>query len=48
MMVIPILTWYFQFVMGWLPSSFMSSITLGVMLAIGVLIYIRQKENTIQ
>jgi hypothetical protein len=48
MIAIPILTWYFQFVMGWLPASFMSSITLGVMLAIGVLIYIRQKENTIQ
>jgi hypothetical protein len=48
MIAIPILTWYFQFIMGWLPASFMSSITLGVMLAIGVLIYIRQKENTIQ
>ncbi len=48
MIIIPILTWYFQFYMGWLPSSFLSTIALGVMLSIGVLVYIRERENRIQ
>ena len=45
MIAMPLLTYFFQFAMGWLPSTFLSSIALGVMLTLGVLIYIRQKEN---
>lgn len=45
---IPLLTWFFQFVLQWLPATFLSTIALGVMLSVGVLLYIRQKENTIQ
>lgn len=48
MVGIPILTWYFQFVLGWLPSTFLSTIALGTMLTLGVLMYIRQRENMIQ
>jgi PKD repeat protein len=48
MIGMPLLTWWFQFVWGWLPSTFLSTIGLGVMLALGILIYIRQKENMIQ
>ena len=48
LIAIPILTWYFQYMLGWLPATFMSAITLGVMLTIGVLMYIRQAENKIQ
>jgi hypothetical protein len=48
MIALPLLTFFFQYVMGWLPSTFMSAIALGVMLTLGVLIYIRQQENKIQ
>jgi len=48
LIAIPILTWYFQFVLKTLPSTFLSTIALGTMLTIGVLVYIRQQENTIQ
>jgi len=45
---IPLLTWAFQYILLWLPATFMSLIALGCMLTVGVLVYIRQAENKIQ
>jgi PKD repeat protein len=45
---IPIAGWFFQHILGWLPSTFMSDIAFVCMLALGILVYIRQKENAIQ
>jgi len=45
---IPVAGWFFQHILGWLPSTFMSDIAFVCMLALGILVYIRQKENAIQ
>ena len=45
---IPLLTWSFQYVFGFLPATFLSNVALLCMLTIGVLVYIRQAENKIQ
>jgi hypothetical protein len=45
---IPLLTWAFQYVFGFLPATFLSNVALLCMLTIGVMVYIRQAENKIQ
>lgn len=45
MVGIPLLVYFYQFVMGWLPSSVLSTFSLAVMLVLGILIYIRRQEN---
>ena len=45
---IPLLTWSFQYVFGFLPATFLSNVALLCMLTIGVPVYIRQAENKIQ
>jgi len=48
LIIIPTLTWYFQYEVGWLPASFLSNIALGSLLVVAVLLYIRSRENMIQ
>jgi hypothetical protein len=43
----PLLWWFMAYYLGWMPINNYVNITLGVMLVVGIAIYIRYKENQI-
>jgi hypothetical protein len=44
----PILYWFLGYYFGWVPLNVQAYLTIAVMLILGVLIYVRYRENLIQ